>query len=39
MQFKEGDKVQFIREGSLIDGVVKEVKDWMEDNGRSDIHH
>ncbi|MBC1934584.1 DUF1642 domain-containing protein [Listeria seeligeri] len=26
MQFKEGDKVQFIREGSLIDGVVKEFK-------------
>ncbi|PXE68238.1 hypothetical protein C9795_06660 [Listeria monocytogenes] len=26
MKFKEGDKVQFIREGSLIDGVVKEFK-------------
>ncbi|EHR3622562.1 DUF1642 domain-containing protein [Listeria monocytogenes] len=31
MQFKEGDKVQFIREGSLIDGVVKEVKDCSPD--------
>ncbi|PCY95224.1 hypothetical protein A7N75_15810, partial [Listeria monocytogenes] len=31
MQFKEGDKVQFIREGSLIDGVVKEFKDLSPD--------
>ncbi|MBC3581215.1 DUF1642 domain-containing protein [Listeria monocytogenes] len=31
MQFKEGDKVQFIREGSLIDGVVKEFKDCSPD--------
>ncbi|MBC2071790.1 DUF1642 domain-containing protein [Listeria seeligeri] len=31
MKFKEGDKVQFIREGSLIDGVVKEFKDCSPD--------
>ncbi|HAC1773579.1 TPA_asm: DUF1642 domain-containing protein [Listeria monocytogenes] len=27
MKFKKGDKVQFIREGSMVEGVVKEVKD------------
>ncbi|HDM8471000.1 TPA: DUF1642 domain-containing protein [Listeria monocytogenes] len=31
MQFKEGDKVQFIREGSMVEGVVKEVKDCSPD--------
>ncbi|HFK7089682.1 TPA: DUF1642 domain-containing protein [Listeria monocytogenes] len=31
MKFKKGDKVQFIREGSLIDGVVKEFKDCSPD--------
>ncbi|HEM1440057.1 DUF1642 domain-containing protein [Listeria monocytogenes] len=31
MKFKVGDKVQFIREGSLIDGVVKEFKDCSPD--------
>lgn len=31
MKFKEGDKVQFIREGSMVEGVVKEVKDCSPD--------
>lgn len=31
MKFNKGDKVQFIREGSLIDGVVKEFKDCSPD--------
>ncbi|EPC3285141.1 DUF1642 domain-containing protein, partial [Listeria monocytogenes] len=31
MRFKEGDKVQFIREGSMVEGVVKEVKDCSPD--------
>ncbi|HFK6404227.1 TPA: DUF1642 domain-containing protein [Listeria monocytogenes] len=31
MQFKEGDKVQFIREGSMVEGVVKEFKDCSPD--------
>ncbi|EIZ7297630.1 DUF1642 domain-containing protein [Listeria monocytogenes] len=31
MKFKKGDKVQFIREGSLIEGVVKEFKDCSPD--------
>lgn len=31
MKFKEGDKVQFIREGSMVEGVVKEFKDCSPD--------
>ncbi|MBF2653934.1 DUF1642 domain-containing protein [Listeria seeligeri] len=31
MKFKKGDKVQFIREGSMVEGVVKEVKDCSPD--------
>ncbi|EDN9691190.1 DUF1642 domain-containing protein [Listeria monocytogenes] len=31
MKFKEGDKVQFIREGSRVEGVVKEFKDCSPD--------
>ncbi|HDU7128934.1 TPA: DUF1642 domain-containing protein [Listeria monocytogenes] len=31
MKFNKGDKVQFIREGSMVEGVVKEVKDCSPD--------
>ncbi|EKM3357806.1 DUF1642 domain-containing protein [Listeria monocytogenes] len=31
MKVKKGDKVQFIREGSMVEGVVKEVKDCSPD--------